>query len=43
MAASPRFFVPISIASLTAEIKILPSPAEPVLTRSSIVLMTLST
>ena len=43
MAVWPRFFVPISTASFICEIKIFPSPAEPVLTVSTIVLMTLST
>ena len=43
MAVWPRFFVPISIASFICDTKIFPSPAEPVLTVSTIVLMTLST
>ena len=43
MAPSPRFFVPISIASLTAEIKILHRLQDPCSLQSSIVLMTLST
>ena len=39
----PRTLLPISIASMTVEMKILPSPGDPVLATSNMVLMTLST
>jgi hypothetical protein len=39
----PRSLLPISIASITVEMKIFPSPAAPVLATSSIVLTTFST
>jgi hypothetical protein len=39
----PRSLVPISIASITGEMNILPSPGDPVLATSNIVLIILST